>query len=193
MHPDILAELRRRHEEPHRAHHRWPRIAAMLEEATELSHAIGHRPSFILAVLFHSAVFDRRRPDAAMGSIALMRRLAEALPAATLDRAAALIAAWDRQAVPQTADASLRGDAALLLDLDAAPLGAPPPDYAAYEAALRHEAAHLDEERYAAGRAAALRLLAWRPRIYRTDRFHLALERRARRNIQGRLERLDPA
>jgi predicted metal-dependent HD superfamily phosphohydrolase len=120
-----------------------------------------------------------------------MRRRLPAAPPALLARAEALILAWARQAVPGTDDPSLRADAALLLDMDNAVLGAPPPDYDAYEAAIRRESAHLTEDAWQDGRAAALRLALWRDRIYRTDRYFLARERRARRNLEAMLARLE--
>ena len=102
-----------------------------------------------------------------------------------------MIGAWARGELPVTDDPSLRGDAALLLDMDAAPLGAQPPAHLAYEAAIRRESAHLSDDAWADGRATALRLALWRDRIYRTDRFFLAHERQARRNIEAMLARLD--
>jgi predicted metal-dependent HD superfamily phosphohydrolase len=188
--PDLLAELRHRHAEPHRHHHTWARVAAMIAEAEEIAHGIADRPAFLLALLFHSAVFDRREPGGVEASAALLRRRLPRAPRARLDRAEALILAWARQEIPETDDPSLRGDSALLLDMDNAPLGAPAGEFDAYEAAIRRESPHLDEDRYAYGRAAALRMALWRERIYRTDRYALALERRARRNLERRLEAL---
>lgn len=186
----ILAELQRRYAEPHRHFHRWPRVAAMLAEAEEVAHGIAERPAFVLAVLFHRAVFDRTMPDAAERSIALMRRMLGGAGERLLGRAEALILALQRQDLPATADPSLRGDAALLLDMDRAALGAPPGEFAAEEAERRAEYAHLGDDAYAAGRAAELRLLLWRERIYLTDRYYLERERRARRNIERRLAEL---
>jgi predicted metal-dependent HD superfamily phosphohydrolase len=189
--PDLLAELRHRHEEPHRHHHRWDRVAGMVAEAEEIAHGIGDRTAFLLALLFHTAVFDRREPGHAEASVALMRRRLPDAPAAWLARAEALILAWARQAVPETDDPSLRADAALLLDMDGAVLGAPAPEYEVYEAAIRRESPHLTEERWGDGRATALRLVLWRDRIYRTDRYFLLCERRARRNLEATLTRLE--
>ncbi len=163
----------------------------MLAEAEEIAHGIGDRPAFLLAVLFHTAVFDRREPGHAAASIALMRRRLTATLVPRLDRAEALILAWARQEVPQTEDPSLRADAALLLDMDNAVLGAPAAEYEAYEAAIRRESPHLTEYGWQDGRAAALRLTLWRDRIYRTDRYFLACERRARRNLEATLTRLE--
>jgi predicted metal-dependent HD superfamily phosphohydrolase len=187
----LLDELRHRHAEPHRHHHGWARVAGMLAEVEEIAHGIGDRPAFLLALLFHTAVFDRREPGHAEASIALMRRRLPAAPPDRLARAEALILAWARQAVPATEDPSLRADAALFLDMDNAVLGAPAPEYEAYEAAIRRESPHLTAEAWQDGRATALRLTLWRDRIYRTDRYFLLHERRARRNLEASLARLE--
>jgi predicted metal-dependent HD superfamily phosphohydrolase len=186
--PDLLAELRHRHEEPHRHHHRWARVAAMVAEAEEISHGIGDRPAFLLALLFHSAVFDRREPRSPEASVLLMRRrLGAVLAAPPLARAEALILAWARDTLPETGDPSLRADAALLLDMDNAVLGAPWPDFERYEEQNRAEYGHLPEDKYRDGRTATHRMLLWRERIYRTDRYFLRAERAARRNLERAL------
>lgn len=187
----ILDELRRRYAEPHRHLHVWAHVARLLAEAEDIAAAIADRPAFILAALFHRAVFDRRSPDGAERSVALMRALAGRLaPPPRLDRAEALIMALARQELPATRDPSLRGDAALLLDMDRAPLGAEDAAFDAHEAAHRAEYAHMTDDGYAAGRAAELRLLLWRERVFHTDRYYLAQERRARRNVARLLARL---
>lgn len=162
----------------------------MLAMTEEIAHGIADRPAFILALLFHTAVFDRAQPGNARASIALMREKVAA-PAEKLARASALIDAFARQELPATDDPSLRGDAALLLDMDNAPLGWPAREYDAYEAAIRRESAHLSDEAWGDGRASALRLLLWRERIYRTDRFFLQYEKRARRNAEHMIGRLE--
>lgn len=192
MDPALMEELRRRHAEPHRALHDWSRVAGLLVQAEELAGAVGDRPAFLLAILFQTAVFDRRLPGGPERSVELMHeRLGATVHPATLARAGTLIMALARGEIPNTGDASLRGDAALLLDMDHAALGGPPAAFAAHEAANRREFAHLKEEAYRAGRAAQLRTLLWRERIYRTDRYYLALERAARRNLEALLRRLE--
>lgn len=187
--PGILADLRWRYADPARTCHDWSRVADLLAQAEELSHAIAERAPFILAILFHAAVFDRRRHDWEAASVALMRAKV-GWPAPLLDRAEALILALARGEVPETRDASLRGDAALLLDMGNAVLGEGPARFEAHEAAWRREYAHLSDDAYAAGRAAALEMLLWRDRVYRTDRFNLEREKPARRNIARAIERL---
>ncbi len=187
----VLADLRQRHAEPHRVHHVWSEVAVRLALAEEVLGGIADRLAFILAILFRHAVCDPRRGDNAAASAALVQtRLRGVVPAARLARAAALLRAADSADPPETEDPSLRGDAALLADIDAAILGAPPARYADYEAALRREAAHMAEDAWRAGRSAALQMLLWRDRLYRTDRFFLAHERQARRNIEARITEL---
>lgn len=187
-----MEELRRRYAEPHRALHDWARVAELLAQAEDLAGAVADRPAFILAILFHKAVFDRRLPGGPERSVQFLHdRLGATVHPATLARAGQLIMALARGEIPNTADASLRGDAALLLDMDLARLGAPAAVFAADEARHRAEFAHLKDDAYRAGRAAQLRTLLWRERIYRTDRYFLAFERAARRNIAALLADLE--
>jgi len=187
-----MEELRRRHAEPHRALHDWSRVAGLLAEAEELAAAVADRPAFILAILFHAAIFHRAEARCAERSAELMRALlGPTVHPATLGRAATLIIAMARGEVPETDDPSLRGDAALLLDMGHAALAAQPAAFAAFEAANRREYAHLDEDRYRAGRAAQLRTLLWRDRLFRTDRYYLAHARAARANLAALLARLE--
>ena len=185
LEPAILSDLRGRYAEPHRICHDWARVAEMLAMAEDLAHAIAERGAFIVAVLFHKSIFDRRLPDWAERSAALMHKaLGARWPAPMLARAEALILAVAVQELPPTRDASLRGDAALLLDIDNAVLGEAPARFDAHEAAFRREYAHLPDDAYAAGRAASLEMLTWRERVYLTDRFYLEREKPARRNIE---------
>ena len=73
LEPAVLSDLRGRYAEPHRSCHDWARVAEMLAMAEDLAHAIAERGAFIVAVLFHKSVFDRRLPDWAERSAALMR------------------------------------------------------------------------------------------------------------------------
>lgn len=187
--PATMADLRWRYADPSRSWHNWDRVAEMLGMAEELAHAIAERAPFILAILYHAAVFDRRRHDWDAESVALMRSRVR-WPVPLLDRAEALIRSLASGEPPASRDPSLRGDAALLLDMDNAVLGDTAPRFEAHEAAWRQEYRHLKDDAYAAGRTAALEMLLWRERVYLTDRFHLEREKRARRNIEALIERL---
>lgn len=182
---ELIAELRNRYAEPHRTFHTWDRIGELLQMAEDVVDGIAGRSALILAILFHKAVFDTRSAESPIRSAVLMRELVgKSVPLDTLDRAEALIMAMARREIPKTNDSSLRGDAALLLDFDHAILGSDEGRFASYEAALGRESAHLPPERYRAARSAALQILLWEKRIFRTDRFFLEREKRARRNIK---------
>ncbi|WP_219763761.1 HD domain-containing protein [Neoroseomonas alba] len=189
-----LADLERRYAEPHRTVHTWERVGELLQMAEEVVNGIAGRSAFILAILFHKAVHDPRTVDAPARSAALMREFVRAdMPAAVLDRAEALIQAVACGEIPETDDASLRGDTALLLDFDHAVLGSDARRFAAHEAALREEFVHLPADRYHSARCAALRMLLWKDRIYLTDRFFLEREKRARRNIESAILQAEAA
>lgn len=191
--PDLLMDLRSRYGEPHRAFHTWERVTELLRMAEDVAAAVADRSAFVMAILFHRVVLDPRSPDAPMRSAAVMRQvMAQRVPAERLLRAEMLIRALMDGVPPETGDASLRGDAALLVDFDHAILGGEATRYRAYEAALRQEFPHLSDTRYGVARAAKLRMLGWRERIFLTDRFYLDYERRARRNIEARIAELDP-
>ena len=191
---ELLAELRNRYAEPHRTFHTWDRIGELLQMAEDVVDGIAGRSALVLAILFHKAVFDMRTAESSIRSAVLMRELVgKSVPPDTLDRAEALIMAMARREIPNTNDSSLRGDAALLLDFDHAILGSDEERFISYEAALGRESFHLPPERYRAARSAALQILLWEKRIFRTDRFFLEREKRARRNIKKAIADMDGA
>lgn len=191
---ELIAELRNRYAEPHRTFHTWDRIGELLQMAEDVVDGIAGRSALVLAILFHKAVFDMRTAESPIRSAVLMRELVgKSVPLDTLDRAEALIMAMARREIPNTNDSSLRGDAALLLDFDHAILGSDEVRFSSYEAALGRESVHLPPERYRAARSAALQILLWEKRIFRTDRFFLEREKRARRNIKKAIADMDGA
>jgi predicted metal-dependent HD superfamily phosphohydrolase len=191
---ELLANLQRRYGEPHRTVHTWARIGELLQMAEDVVNGIAGRSAFILAILFHKAVYDPRAADSPRRSVTLMRQfISTSVSSDELDRAEALIMAMTLREMPETDDSSLRGDAALLLDFDHAVLGSDEKRFKNHEAALRSEFPHLPLERYRSARSAALQMLLWKDRIFLTDRFYLEREKRARRNIEGALLQLEAA
>ncbi|MEH3147717.1 MAG: hypothetical protein PGN34_20770 [Methylobacterium frigidaeris] len=165
-----------------RHYHGWDHVADLLAGHD----AVRALPAFAgldhdaidLAILFHDAVYDTARMDNEARSAALLA--ARAGPAAGTERlraAAAMIRAT--AAHGPGADPATR----LMLDLDLAVLGAPPPVYAAYAAAIRLEYASVPEAAWRPGRAGVLDRFLARPRLYQTDHFHDRLEAAARANL----------
>ncbi|MGI4796157.1 MAG: hypothetical protein ACRYG8_19290, partial [Janthinobacterium lividum] len=85
----------------------------------------------------------------------------------------------------------LRDDTATFLDLDMAVLGAGPADYDAYEAGIATEYVPVHGlDAFRVGRAAFLRAMLGRGRLFHTERFHCRLDAAARANLQRGLRNL---
>ena len=162
-----------------RAYHNEQHARAMLL-------ALGTRgvltPALALAVWGHDLIYDPRAQDNE-------QRSADAFGAWLAQQGApddlraevhALILAT-RHTDPPTTCAQ-----ALLLDADLGILGAAPPQFAAYDAAIRREYAHVPEPAYRAGRRRVLEGFLGRGRLYVTPEF-APLEAQARENLEGAL------
>jgi predicted metal-dependent HD superfamily phosphohydrolase len=103
-------------------------------------------------------------------------RAAGAAPA-SVDRVRALVLATRHDALPADADA------ALLVDVDLAILGAAPARFAEYEGQVRAEYAHVPPALFARKRGEILRAFAARPAIYATPALRDELEAAARANL----------
>ena len=82
-------------------------------------------------------------------------------------------------------------DAALMLDMDMAVLGASEAEYDAYARAIAWEYRHVPPAAFGPARAAVLRTFLANPRIYGSDELHARFEHRARANIARELARLE--
>jgi len=185
--PSLEADLRGRYGEAHRRYH----TVEHLEEALAVAADLGGSEAVELAVWFHDAVYD---PTSGAGeSEARSAALAvEQLTAAGFDP---LLVAEVERLVLLTAGHEVAegdGDGAVLADADLAILGADPDRYARYATDVRAEYAHVPDDAWASGRAAVLRGFLERPRIYRTERAHAALDAAARRNLAAELATLAP-
>jgi predicted metal-dependent HD superfamily phosphohydrolase len=171
--PRVVAELRRRYQEPHRAYHDDAHVGLLW-----LRHLLhGGDPGdrdLALAILFHDVVYDPQAQDNEDRSAAL---LAELVPGDT---------AWAQAAIRATADhlgyAGTDCRVQRLLDLDLTPLAESPEVFARNTAFLRREYAAVEEARWREGRSAVLARFLAAPRIFRT-RLGPFYEDRARANL----------
>lgn len=146
---------------------------------------LARRPAEVeLALWFHDAVYDPQRQDNEERSAQWAHDsvLAAGCAPDIAHRVRDLVLATKAHAAPDD-----EPDAALLLDVDLAILGAAPARFAEYERQIRAEYAHVPEAEFRARRAQVLRSFLDRPRIYRTAAYHDALEQRARENLQRSL------
>jgi predicted metal-dependent HD superfamily phosphohydrolase len=180
---DILADLKTRYAEVHRAYHTFAHIEEMLSLAESVKPDISNWDAFCAAILFHDAIYDPRASDNERRSADLLHeKLNGILPAPSLDHAEALVMATAGHVLPDESDA-LRKDAALFLDIDLSILGAAPEKFAIYDAAIRHEFAHVPALLYKSGRRGALKKFLDRDPLYLTDIFARRFEAQARINL----------
>lgn len=187
----LLADLRARHAEPQRAYHTWAHIEALLALYRETQPLLNDPEAVLYAILFHDAVYEPTRADNEERSADLLREAARDLLApATLERAAGLVLATKKHAVPADWDEAARADAALFLDMDLSILGADEARFDAYEQEVRAEYAFVSDPLFKAGRARILSDLAGRKSLFLSDWGRARFEGQARRNIARSLARL---
>ena len=172
--------------EPHRRYHTLHHLRECLDTFDEVR-GQAQRPGEIgLALWFHDAFYDPRRPDNEERSAQWARDavLKAGLVPDIADRVHALVMATRHEAVPDEPDARL------LVDVDLASLGADASRFDNDDQQIRAEYAHVPETEYRAGRCRVLGNFLARPRLYSTDYFHAALEDRARDNLRRAIARL---
>lgn len=158
----VVADLRRRHDEDHRAYHDRRHLGEMVAEVRRLSRAdragdAGSVPaSVLLAILHHDAVYDPTAGDNEARSARLARAnlAALGLDPGLVDEVARLVLVTRGHRVD-------RGDrsGALLVDADLWILSSPTDRYDQYVAAVRREYGHLDEAAWRHGRIAVVEAL----------------------------------
>lgn len=182
--PDLFDRLRASYAEPHRAYHTAQHIDECLAQL-DLVREQCERPAEVeLALWFHDAIYRSWRRDNEEQSAALALRTLHAAPPDSLERIRQMILATRQH------DEGLSGDAALVLDIDLAILGAPAVVYERFERAIRREYWWVPRARYAAGRSKILARFLDRPAIYTHDLFYQRYEQAARANLRSALEQL---
>lgn len=141
-----------------------------------------------LAAFFHDAVYETGGAELGNEEASARWALAALVPLierARAERVAALVRATSEHRAPA-------GDveAAVLLDADLGILAADAERYARYVEGVREEYAAVPEPQFRAGRAAILRDLAGRERLFVTDHAHRAWDAAARDNLARELAAL---
>jgi predicted metal-dependent HD superfamily phosphohydrolase len=177
--------IMRAYAEPHRHYHTIAHVAQVLAALDALPPA--REPDEVkLAAWFHDLVVDPTRDDNEERSAqAAGRALGEmGLAPPRVDRIQQLVRATALH------EAGADRDAALLIDADLAPLAV---DWGAFQVnskAIRREFAHLSDADYRKGRAAFLRSLLGRGRLFQTEAMRAACEAPARANLASSLRSL---
>ncbi|MEM6569536.1 MAG: N-methyl-D-aspartate receptor NMDAR2C subunit [Planctomycetota bacterium] len=174
------------HAERHRAYHTAVHIDDCLGRLDE-ARALCDEPDEIeFALWLHDAVYRTRRGGSEEESARWATDLLERGGAdeARRGRVHALILVTCHDAVPPP------GDASVMVDIDLSILGAPTERFDAYEDEVRREYRWVPGPLFRSKRVEILRSFLDRDRIYATDRFHDALEARARENVARSIARL---
>ncbi|HXE57369.1 MAG TPA: hypothetical protein VNK43_05170 [Gemmatimonadales bacterium] len=174
--------------EPHRAYHDLRHVARCLEHLDSVRELAARPDEAEAALWFHDAVYDPHRHDNEERSAEWARAalLAGGADRPLADRVAAMVLAT-RHTGPPPAEPP---DAALVVDVDLAILGAEPAELERYERGVRQEYAWVPEPAFRAGRRAVLEALLGREWIYATPPFRRRLEARARENLRRMLAAL---
>lgn len=178
---DVRDDLLAAYADPERGYHDTLHLTEVLDRLDELA-AVGVRfePTVVvLAAWFHDSVYDGER-DAEERSAVWAEEALGGTPYA--DEVARLVRLTETHD-PDAGDTA--GQA--LVDADLAILAAPAPRYDAYVAGVRREHAHLSDSDFAAGRAAVLRDLAGRERLFHTAYGQETWEPAARANLAREL------
>ncbi|MCW2790986.1 MAG: hypothetical protein JWO76_84 [Nocardioides sp.] len=185
---DVRDRLLAAYSDPARGYHDTRHLTEVLTRIDELL-AAGTPADPVtvrLAAWFHDGVYDGR-PGAEERSAAWAERDLPGLgvDAGVVTEVARLVRLTETH---RPADSDV--DGCVLSDADLAILAAPPERYAQYVASVRGEYAHVTDDDFALGRAAILRDLLAKPRLFHTAYAREHWEATARANVERELETL---
>lgn len=174
-------ELLAAYAQPQRHYHTRQHLAECLA-LFDACVALARDPAAVeLALWFHDAVYDLPGRDNEARSAAWASAALSGARPGLAGAVHALVMATRHDAAPAP------GDAALLVDIDLAILGAAPDRFAEYERQIRAEYAWVPRFLFRRKRHAVLRAFAERPAIYATPVLQARFEAAARRNLAGAL------
>lgn len=173
---------------PERAYHNLAHIQACLTEFEAVKSLASDPIALQAAIWFHDVIYDPQAHDNEERSadFAAEQLRSLGLDEAQIEQVKNLILATKH-------DRPVRGDAALLVDIDLSILGKPAEEFDRYDAAIRQEYSWVAEDAYRTGRTQVLQKFLDRPSIYQTEHFFSRYEAQARANLQRAIAKLNPA
>ncbi len=186
--PALFTQLISAYQEPDRHYHNLQHLQQLFTALQNFnpSNYLNDRPSIILAIFFHDAIYDTRSHENEAQSA---KWAAESLtklnfPNATIDRITHLIHLTKTHR-PDPTDLS----AQILLDCDLSILASPLAQYQLYAQAIRQEYHWVPETDYRKGRSQILQTFLNRDRIYHHPEMHHH-EHQARTNLNQEIQTL---
>lgn len=167
------------HAEPHRHYHTVQHLEECFARLDEARDGVARVHEIALALWYHDAVYDTRAADNEERSADLAEHVATdaGVPAAIVARIRDHILATRHDGAPQTPEA------ALVVDVDLAILGAAPARFDDYEAQVRREYAWVPEPIFRTRRREMLEGFLARRDLYVTQHFRRSYEAAARSNL----------
>ena len=178
-----------RHAEPHRRYHTARHVSHVLRAVERLAEPAGLDASRArvvrLAAWYHDAIYD---PRAAAGTNERASAALACRSLTALGEADAVVVEVERLVMLTAGHEPTVDDRVgqVLVDADLDVLAAQPAVYDAYRRGVRAEYAHVDDDGWRAGRAAFLRGMIERPRLYMLT-VEPEREPRARANLAAEL------
>jgi predicted metal-dependent HD superfamily phosphohydrolase len=183
---DLYRTLITRYSERHRRYHTIRHLDECFHRLDE-AQSLAARPREVeLALWFHDAIYEVRNQDNEEQSASWARSAATeaGLPDAVAEQVQRLILATKHDAEPASADA------ALLVDVDLAILGAPAERFDEYEQQIRQEYSWVPGFLFRRKRREILEAFLARAHIYNTDYFRNRYEAVARTNLARSIKQL---
>ena len=182
-----FADLAAHYQADGRFYHTLEHIDNVLRMVERLSRYAQNLVAIQLAAWFHDVIYDPGAADNEEKSATYaIRTLADLnVPESTTASVHQLILATKHH-VAAASDI----DAHILLDADLATLAANWEQFDHYSQAIRQEYAQVPDPAYQQARVRFLQQFLQRPRIFHTDQMFMALEQRARRNIEREITNL---
>jgi len=184
--PALFGELERRYREPQRHYHTLQHLEECFAALDGARPDMDDGAAVELALWFHDAVYDVHRHDNEERSAAWAAAclLDAGLPDGLAAKVTDLILATRHHA------AAAGTDAAALVDVDLAILGAAPARFDEYERQIRAEYAHVPDDVFVPARRRILENFLQRPVLFATPALRTRHERQARINLAAALQRL---
>lgn len=179
-------DLVTRYSVPQRAYHSLAHILDCQQEFDQCRHLASDPDVLEAALWYHDVVYDPRSTGNEAASAQVARQVLQrvGMSPKRVEAVERLILATRHAAVPEV------GDAALMVDIDLAILGAPQQRFDRYEEEIRLEYAWVPQDVYRTKRAELLEGFLARTALFATETFRERLDSRARMNLARSIERL---
>ena len=183
---EVFASLTAAYSEPHRRYHDGRHIDDCLAQLDSAAGLAEFPEEVELALWFHDAVYE---PTSSTNELDSAERALAFLRTAGAEGARSR-RVYDHILATRHGDEALRGDAAVVVDVDLSILGREPGTYDVFEQAIREEYRWVPPPIYRRKRAEILSSFLARPAIYSTEHFRRRFEARARENLDRALRSL---